>query len=80
MNEDQPCQTEPCEGRTLVSDNIDPFKHGILIEQLHYGFKVKVGCQSFAIESVDKLIKNIEAYLKNPLETQNRWNKDKSLL
>jgi len=80
MNEEQPCNTESCEGRIPVSDNIDPVRYGILIEPLNYGFKVKVGCQNFAIESVDKLIKNIEAYLKDPIGTQNRWNSDKSLL
>ena len=75
MNEDQPCNTEPC------CEAVPTLKtYGILIEPLDYGFKVKVGCQNFAVESLDKLIKNIEAYLKNPQETQKRWNKDKSLL
>jgi len=75
MNEDQPCNTEPCREPEPVQK-----ARGILIESLDYGFKVKVGCQNFAVESLNKLLINIEAYLNDPLETEKKWNSDKSLL
>jgi len=41
---------------------------------------VKIGCKTFAVEEIPKLIKNLEAYLNNPKETELKWMKDKKLL
>ena len=54
--------------------------HNITIHALDFGYNVKIGCQNFAVETVDKLIKNLEAYLNNPRDTERKWMKDKTLL
>lgn len=77
------CEAEPqqpcCEAETptLINEN---FTRNITIHPLHYGFNVKIGCQNFAVETVDKLIKNLEAYLNDPLGTQRKWLSEKNLL
>ena len=52
----------------------------IKITALDYGYMVKVGCQSFAIESTEKMIKNLEAYLNDPRGVEKKWNEKKELL
>lgn len=54
--------------------------NNIIIHTMDYGYNVKIGCQIFAVESIDKLIDNIKAYLENPSETEKKWTKDKKLL
>ena len=45
----------------------------INIRPLNYGYIVNIGCQTFAIESVEKLISNLEKYLNSPIETEKKW-------
>ena len=45
----------------------------INIRPLNHGYVVNIGCQTFAIESIEKLIINLETYLKNPNETEKEW-------
>lgn len=45
----------------------------INIQPMDFGFLVRVGCQSFAIESVDKLISNLNEYLKDPQKVEKSW-------
>ena len=45
----------------------------INIRPLHHGYVVNIGCQTFAIESVEKLILNLEKYLNSPIETEKEW-------
>ena len=45
----------------------------INIRPLNHGYVVNIGCQTFAIESVDKLVSNIEKYLNSPIETEKEW-------
>ena len=52
----------------------------ISIHPLDYGWNVKIGCQNFAVETVEKLIKNLEAYLNDPQGTERQWMADKKLL
>jgi len=54
--------------------------HNISIHALDFGFNVKIGCQNFAVETPEKLIKNLEAYLKDPQGTEKKWMKNKELL
>jgi len=54
--------------------------YNIRIEALDYGYLVKVGCQTLAIENKKKLIEKLSAYLDNPGEFQQKWNADRSLL
>lgn len=55
-------------------------KHNITIHSLDFGYNVKIGCQNFAVESVEKLIKNLEAYLNEPRTTERKWMDKKELL
>lgn len=48
----------------------------VRIAPLNHGFVVEVGCQSFAIESVDKVTTLLNAYLKHPVETETAWLKN----
>jgi hypothetical protein len=58
----------------------DPDKiRGITIKQLDLGYVVKVGCKSFAIETKEKLLDALEAYLTKPDEIENLYNKGKIL-
>ena len=45
----------------------------INIRPLNHGYVVNIGCQTFAIESVDKLVSNLEKYLNSPIETEKEW-------
>ena len=53
--------------------------YDINIKQLSYGYVVNIGCQSFAIENSETLIKGLSNYLKSPSECENIWMKDKRL-
>ena len=45
----------------------------IQIEQLDLGYIVRVGCQSFAIETSDKLVSALGEYLKDPSGVEKQW-------
>jgi hypothetical protein len=45
----------------------------ISIKALNFGFIVKVGCHSFAIETPDKLVTVLGEYLNKPTETEKKW-------
>jgi hypothetical protein len=45
----------------------------ISIEPKDHGFIVTVGCQSFAIEKISTLIRNLEKYLEHPVATEQKW-------
>jgi hypothetical protein len=54
-------------------------KREINISPLDYGYIVRVGCQTLAIESKQDLIKHLTDYLNNQNETENKYN-NKQLL
>lgn len=75
------CASEPsnCEsGAAMPMNGVS--RYPISIEHLDFGYTVRVGCQTFAVETIDKLIKNVEAYLKDPRGTEVQWMKHKKLL
>lgn len=45
----------------------------IRIQQVDHGYIVNVGCQTFAVESIKRLVKNIEKYLESPDEIEKAW-------
>lgn len=47
--------------------------HEINIQSLNYGYLVRVGCQTFAIETTEKLIQAFSAYVRNPEHIQKQW-------
>jgi hypothetical protein len=52
-------------------------KRAIEINSLDYGFVVRIGCQSAAVESVDKVIEKVSQYLRNPIQTEKEWYADR---
>lgn len=47
----------------------------INIEPLEYGYLVRVGCKTLAVESRHKLIAKLAEYLENPAEAESKWYK-----
>lgn len=45
----------------------------IRVTQVDHGYIVNVGCQTFAVESIKRLVKNIEKYLESPDEVEKAW-------
>jgi hypothetical protein len=48
----------------------------VVIEAMHYGYIVKLDCHKFAFESVDRALKYITEYLKDPTGTEEKWWKN----
>lgn len=65
--------------RVQYSNPIAPVKRTITISQPDFGFIVQVGCQTIAIESKEKLLKNLKAYLDDPAAFEKAWDKNKKL-
>jgi len=70
-------QDECCEAEAPMDSSR---MKNINIHALDYGYNVKIGCQNFAVETVEKLIKNLEAYMNDPQGTERKWMKNKELL
>ncbi len=49
----------------------------ITIEPLNRGYMVRVGCQTVAVESKDRLIDLLTRYLRNPQEIETLYNEGK---
>lgn len=49
-------------------------KYDINIESLDLGYKVRVGCKSFAITSTEVLINMLTKYLNNPSQIQEQFH------
>lgn len=45
----------------------------VLIRPLHNGYVVKLDCHEFAFESVERAMKYIGEYLKDPQGTEKKW-------
>lgn len=45
----------------------------VTITQLSYGYNVQVGCQTFAIETMEKVIANLASYMANPQQLEEKW-------
>ena len=51
----------------------------VTIEELDYGYVVRVGCQSIAVEDSAVLIKNLIKYMENPEKVEKEWRTKKEL-
>lgn len=47
----------------------------VSIRFFNVGCVVNVGCQSFAFESIDKMMTELKFYVENPDEARVKWNK-----
>ncbi len=63
-------QTEPTNDM-VGSNQSEP--RGISINPLNSGYMVKVGCQSVAVETTEKLIDMLNKYLTDPSEFERKW-------
>lgn len=76
---------EPMTAGTNVPENASPnvlfdnIARQIIIEPLHYGYRVSVGCQQFAIETKEKLLNNLVEYLADPQTKARKWIETKTL-
>lgn len=50
-------------------------QHPVTITPALNGFQVKVGCQTLVFESVAQLLKELKAYLINPVVVETRYRK-----
>jgi hypothetical protein len=71
-DEDRPQAEEPMSEEiddTISNDNV----RGVSINPLSSGYMVKVGCQSVAVESTERLIDMLNKYLTDPREFERKW-------
>ncbi|HUC80052.1 MAG TPA: hypothetical protein VMR70_04015 [Flavisolibacter sp.] len=66
-----------CSAEATAQPSRSDRPRSISIEAKDHGFIVMVGCQSFAIEKVSTLIRNLEKYLEHPNETERKWTTGK---
>jgi hypothetical protein len=45
----------------------------LTIKHLHHGYIVEVDCHRFAFETVDRMMKYVGEYLKDPSGTEKKW-------
>ena len=63
------------EVQPIRSMNDDLAQHEVQVRQVHNGFVVNVGCQSFVFESFDKLSKYMKMYFENPNDITEKHTK-----
>ena len=49
-------------------------KYDVQIQELDYGYMVRVGCKSFAIENKETLLSMITKYINNPIKIQKEFH------
>lgn len=64
-----PCDPTPAPTAPFGPDRIKEIR----ISQVDHGYIINVGCQTFAVESIKRLVKNIEKYLESPEEIEKAW-------
>lgn len=45
----------------------------INIQPVHYGYIVRVGCQTFVFETKEKMVANLTSYLEDPDVMEKSW-------
>ena len=67
--------TEPC--KPYIPPRQEALQqYEINIQFLSRGCIVKVGCKSIAFENVTEAIKELNKYVANPYEVQEKWRKE----
>lgn len=76
-------ETEPtaayCGQVESVQKSADKIRE-ISISELNYGYLVRVGCHSFAVESSETLLDALKEYILNPSLTEEKWYKNEFIL
>ena len=76
MNGTEPAQAlveQPGEYKPSRSQALRDYR--IEIEFLSIGCIIRVGCKSIPFTSVDEAMKELNAYVKDPVKSQEVWNK-----
>lgn len=92
MTEGQPVQQETREyvyntgnlGATIQQGQPEPIPTAVVnnkirqinIEEVSRGYIVRVGCQTYAIETRDQLISKLSEYINEPEKTEQKWFKN----
>ena len=65
---------EPLGAKEYKPSNTEALReYEIRIQFLHRGCIVHVGCKSVAFETVESAMKEVNDYVNNPWELQNKW-------
>lgn len=62
-----------CDGNPEPAYKEKQIAREVNIQPLNHGFVVRVGCQTFAFESAEKMMSHLNAYLKNPKKVEHLW-------
>ena len=74
---DEDCEREvaaPCGDCCCEKDSLGRIR-GISINQVNYGYIVKIDCHTFVFETAEHLIEKLGVYLKEPNKTEKSWYK-----
>lgn len=73
----RPVEEECCEPGLAAPVDLIPrnIAKDITIESLDHGYIVRVGCQRFASEDAEKMLKLIGTYLEDPNGVEQKWFK-----
>lgn len=71
--QEEEMRPQPKEWKPLRNEMLREFE--INIKFFNVGCVVSVGCQSFAFESIDKMMTELKFYVENPDEARVKWNK-----
>jgi len=73
----------PSEAYGVVQDEVEVEERAVenssynnrdlTIKHLHHGYIVEVDCHRFAFETVDRMLKYVGEYLKDPSATEKKW-------
>jgi hypothetical protein len=72
------CDPAKAQGRPIAEEKTPRIRE-LTIRQLDFGYIVNAGCQTFAIESADKLLEKLTEYINEPAKTEEKWFKTKLL-
>ena len=78
-SEDESAEPMTFSREGLLSAGSESRIREITIKPISYGFIVKVGCQTVAVEEAKTLANALSAYLLNPVDFEKDWNKAKNL-
>jgi hypothetical protein len=70
INDDQPIRVAEAKCSESKSKGMI---NDLRMEQLSHGYILRVGCQSFAIEKQEELIRLLTMYIQEPDKTKDMW-------
>jgi hypothetical protein len=74
--EEGPNEANTCRDEDVIEERPIPEGYGkrdLTIKHLHHGYIVEVDCHRFAFETLDRMMKYVGEYLKDPSTTEKKW-------